>query len=111
MDNLDLVTEILEDEGYNVTGAGCAKDGIRLLGKGGIDLVLMDIGLPDMDGLEATKIIKSDSSTKMVPVVALTAYAMKGDKERVLDAGCDEYLTKPLSEDELLETIRRFIGG
>ncbi|MDY6964809.1 MAG: response regulator [Halobacteriota archaeon] len=109
-DNLDLVTEILEDEGYIVTGANSAEEGIRLVGEDDVDLVLMDIGLPDMDGLEATKIIKSDPNIKDIPIVALTAYAMKGDREKVLNAGCDGYLTKPLEEDELIKKIKEFIG-
>lgn len=110
-DNLDLVTEILEDEGYEVVGAGTAKEGICMLEGDNIDMVLMDIGLPDMNGLEATKIIKSDPSTRDIPVIALTAYAMKGDREKVLSAGCDWYLTKPIDEQELIKTVNRFIEG
>ena len=109
-DNFDLVAEILEDEGYVVTGADSAEEGIRIIKKGGVDLVLMDVGLPDMDGLEATKIIKSGRNTKNIPIVALTAYAMKGDREKTISAGCDEYLPKPLNEDKLIETIKTFIG-
>ena len=110
-DNLDLATEILEDEGYEIIGVDSAKEGIRLLKEGGVDMVLMDIGLPEMDGLEATRIIKSDFEIKDIPVVALTAFAMKGDKEKVLSAGCDGYLTKPLDENELVETVKGFVRG
>lgn len=110
-DNLELVTEILEDEGYTIIGAGSAEEGIKKLREGGVDLVLMDVGLPDMDGLEATRIVKSDLKLDKIPIVALTAYAMKGDKEKVLGAGCDGYLTKPLDEGELLEMIQTFIEG
>ncbi|MDY6931491.1 MAG: response regulator [Halobacteriota archaeon] len=110
-DNLDLVTEILEDEGYTIIGAGSAEEGIKKLRECEIDLVLMDVGLPDMDGLEATRIVKSDKSLSKIPIIALTAYAMKGDKEKVLEAGCDGYLTKPLDESILLETIESFVEG
>ena len=110
-DNLDLVTEILEDEGYIIIGAGSAEEGIKKLREGEIDLVLMDVGLPDMDGLEATRIVKADKRLNQIPIIALTAYAMKGDKEKVLEAGCDGYLTKPLDESILLETIESFVEG
>jgi len=108
-DNLDLVTEILEDEGYIIIGVGSAEGGIKKLREDGVDLVLMDVGLPDMDGLEATRIVKADRKLNKIPIIALTAYAMKGDKEKVLGAGCDGYLTKPLDEGELLEIIKRFV--
>ncbi|MDY6865088.1 MAG: response regulator [Halobacteriota archaeon] len=111
LDNLDLVTEILEDEGYTIIGAGSAEEGIKKLREGDIDLVLMDVGLPDMDGLEATRIVKADKKLNRIPIIALTAYAMKGDKEKVLGAGCDGYLTKPLDEDTLLSTIETFVEG
>ncbi|MDY6959270.1 MAG: response regulator [Halobacteriota archaeon] len=110
-DNLDLVTEILEDEGYTIIGAGSAEEGIKKLREGEVDLVLMDVGLPDMDGLEATRIVKADKKLNRIPIIALTAYAMKGDKEKVLGAGCDGYLTKPLDEDTLLNTIEAFVEG
>jgi len=108
-DNMTLVEEILEDAGYDILKAERAEDGIELLKRGGIDIVLMDISLPDMDGLEATRIIKADAVTCKVPVVGLSAHAMESDRQAALDAGCDEYETKPIDEDALLETIKKVI--
>jgi two-component system cell cycle response regulator DivK len=74
------------------------------------DLILMDINLPDIDGLEATNRIKADASTNQIPIVALTANAMYGDEERILQAGCDGYMSKPVSKSALLETIEGFLN-
>lgn len=104
-DNLDamsLMAEILEDEGFRVVKAWRAETGIALLKESGADLVLMDISLPKMSGLEATQIIKADETIRHVPVVALTAHAMASDREQALAAGCDDFLTKPFDEDDLV---------
>ena len=108
-DNMALVEEILEDAGYAILKAERAEDGIELLNKGGIDIVLMDVSLPEMDGLEATRIIKADAATCSVPVIGLSAHAMESDRRAALNAGCDEYETKPIDEGALLETIKRVI--
>ncbi len=104
-DNMALADEILDDAGYNTVQVTRAEDGIERMKQGGIDLVLMDISLPDMDGLEATRIIKADDKLKLIPVLGLSAHAMVHDKEAALDAGCDDYQTKPINEDVLLERI------
>ncbi len=109
-DNMALIEEILEDEGFQVLKAGLAELGILRLREGGADLALMDISLPKMDGIEATKIIKKDASISQVPVIALTAHAMVSDKKRMLAAGCDAYLTKPIDEAVLLKEIYRLLG-
>lgn len=108
-DNMALVEEILEDAGFDIQQAGRAEDGIERLHQGGIDLVLMDISLPDMDGLEATRIIRADKTLKMMPIIGLSAHAMKDDKEAALDAGCNEYQTKPIDEEALLQVIKRLL--
>ncbi len=109
-DNMALVEQILEDEGFCVLKAVLAKDGIALLKESAVDMILMDISLPEMNGLEATKIIKAGETTKDIPVIALTAHAMETDREEAISAGCDGYLTKPIDEEELLETIKDNVG-
>ena len=108
-DNMQLAEEILADAGYLTVPTTRAEDGIERLLKGGIDLTLMDISLPDMDGLEATRIIKSDNTLKSVPVIGLSAHAMTSDRQAALDAGCDDYQTKPIDEDALLESIQHIL--
>ncbi len=108
-DNMDLVTEILEDEDYTVEGFDRARAGLERLQSGGIDLILMDVSLPDMNGLDATRIIKKDEKYKHIPVLALTAHAMAHDERSCLDAGCDAYLTKPIDDDLLLQRISCFL--
>lgn len=109
-DNMALVDEILEDAGFNTVQVMRAEDGIVLLQKGNIDLVLMDISLPDMDGLEATRIIKSNDALKNIPIIGLSAHAMVKDRDAALAAGCAGYQTKPINEDTLLESIERLLN-
>jgi len=108
-DNMDLVTEILEDEDYVVEGFDRAKPGLERLQTGGIDLILMDVSLPDMNGLDATRLIKQNDALKDIPVLALTAHAMANDERICLEAGCDAYLTKPIDDDLLLQRISFFL--
>ena len=75
------------------------------------DLILMDIQLPEVSGLEVTKWLKEDPELKSIPVVAVTAFAMKGDEERIREGGCEAYLSKPIPVSEFIETVRRFLGG
>jgi len=75
------------------------------------DLIVMDIQLPEMSGLEVTEKIKADPDLKPIPVIAVTAFAMKGDEERIRQGGCEAYLSKPISVDKFLETVRTFIGA
>lgn len=103
---MSLIEEILEDEGYIVLKAIEAENGINLLKENEINLILMDISLPKMSGLEATGIIKANPETNHIPIIALSAHAMESDRNKALIAGCDNYLTKPINEEEVLETIR-----
>ncbi len=103
--NLKLVRDLLQISGYTTIEATDGKQGVELAKARKPDLILMDIRMPVMDGLEATRILKTDTTTRNIPVLALTSYAMKGDKERILEAGCDGYLAKPLDIQELLKEV------
>jgi len=108
-DNMDLVDQILEDAGYEMFGAINAELGLELLKAHTFNLILMDISLPKMSGLEAIKIIKNDTGKQHIPIIALTAHAMQTDKENALAAGADAFLTKPIDEERLLSTIQELI--
>jgi two-component system cell cycle response regulator DivK len=103
--NMTLATFLLQSAGHTVLSAKDAETGLALARVEQPDLILMDIQLPGMDGLEATALLKSDPSTRAIPVIALTALAMKGDEQRILTAGCDGYIAKPLAYKEFLATI------
>jgi two-component system cell cycle response regulator DivK len=103
--NMTLATFLLKSAGYAVLSATDAEAGLSLARREHPDLVLMDIQLPGMDGLQACAILKTDEATQDIPVFALTALAMKGDEERIRAAGCDGYIAKPLAYKEFLATI------
>jgi two-component system cell cycle response regulator DivK len=103
--NLKLARILLQEEGYEVRTATDAEDAMRQLSTFRPRVILMDIQLPGMDGLELTRRLKSDDATKDIVVIALTAYAMKGDEERVRAAGCDGYVAKPIDVDALPRMI------
>jgi two-component system cell cycle response regulator DivK len=103
--NMTLATFLLQSAGHTVLSAKDAETGLALARVEQPDLILMDIQLPGMDGLQATALLKSDPSTRAIPVIALTALAMKGDEQRILTAGCDGYIAKPLAYKEFLATI------
>lgn len=107
--NMELATDLLEASGYVVIQAGAAEEGIELARAESPDLILMDISLPGMDGLEATGILRQDPTTKDISVIAMTAHAMKGDEEKALAAGCSGYITKPIDTREFSKTVARFI--
>ena len=103
--NMKLATFLLESVGYTVSSATDAEAGLTLARDQHPDLILMDIQLPGMDGLQATALLKADDATRAIPVIALTALAMKGDEERIRAAGCDGYIAKPLAYKEFLATV------
>jgi two-component system cell cycle response regulator DivK len=103
--NMTLATFLLKSAGYAVLCATDAEAGLALARREQPDLVLMDIQLPGMDGLEACAILKKNEATRDIPVIALTALAMKGDEERIRAAGCDGYIAKPLAYREFLATV------
>jgi two-component system cell cycle response regulator DivK len=100
-----LAVAILGSAGHTPIEAERASTGIEIACREHPDLILMDIQLPDMDGMEATRILKANPDTQDIPVIAITAFAMKGDKERILEAGCDGYIEKPLRYKDLLIEI------
>ena len=104
--NMKLSTFVLESADYTVITATDAEFGLTLARERHPDLILMDIQLPGMDGLQATALLKADEATRAIPVVALTALAMKGDEERIRAAGCDGYIAKPLDYKELLASVK-----
>ena len=107
--NRDLVVQLLEDD-YEVIEAVNGEEAVTLAEKERPDLILMDLSLPVMDGWEATRKIKSNDDLKSVPIIALTAHAMKGDEEKAKQAGCNDYLPKPIDENELFAKIAKYLG-
>ena len=103
--NMKLATFLLQSAGHIVLSAADAEGGLTLARGEQPHLILMDIHLPGMDGLEATALLKRDAATRAIPVIALTALAMKGDEERIRAAGCDGYIAKPMRYQEFLATI------
>ena len=108
-DNRILLTRILEAQGYNVCEAGDGGEAIRIVSEEVPDLVLMDMGLPSVSGFEATRRIKEDPDFRKIPIVALTAFAMEHDRQKVMDSGCDGYITKPYDIFDLLERIKEYL--
>lgn len=109
--NMRLAAFLLESAGHTVLTAADAEAGLVMARSDAPHLILMDIQLPGMDGLEATLILKGDERTRNIPVIALTALAMKGDEERIRTAGCDAYIAKPLSYNELLATVSAHLAA
>lgn len=109
--NLKLVKEMLRLRNYRTIEAMDAETGIQMARRHKPDLILMDIHLPKMDGLSATRIIKSDENLKQIPIVALTALAMADDREKALEAGCDDYVTKPFRLQNLLKAIDQLLDS
>jgi len=106
--NSEMAQVLLEEEGYTTFSAGSAAAGLDLVGQCTPDLILLDLRLPDADGLQVARQLKSNSATCAIPVVALTAQAMPGDRKRALAAGCDAYLAKPVAPKDLLAVIGQF---
>ena len=108
--NRDMLSRRLKRRGYEVLIAVDGVKGVEMTSLEIPDLILMDMSLPVMDGWEATKNIKADPATKSIPVIALTAHAMSGDRQKALEAGCDDYDTKPIDLSRLLSKIQTFLG-
>jgi len=105
--NMKLVSLLVEKAGYSALKAIEAETGIAMARKAHPDLILMDIQLPGMDGLTATTILKSEVTTRDIPIIALTAFAMDGDREKMLAGGCDGYIAKPIHHEQLIAEMKR----
>ena len=108
--NMKLFHDLLEAHGYHILQTKNGKDALRLAREHHPDLILMDIQLPEISGLEVTKLIKADDSLSRIPVVAVTAFAMKGDEEKIREGGCEAYIAKPISVAHFIETVQRFLN-
>jgi len=108
--NMKLFNDLLESRGYRVIQTRNGLEALDLARANMPDLILMDIQLPEVSGLVVTKWLKDDDQLAHIPVIAVTAFAMKGDEERILQGGCEGYISKPISVSHFLETIARYIG-
>jgi two-component system cell cycle response regulator DivK len=108
--NRDMLTRRLERKGFVVVIAVDGQAGIDMTSSSSPDIILMDLSLPVIDGWEATRKIKADPATQSIPVIALTAHAMAGDEQKALEAGCDDYDTKPVNFSRLLGKIENLLG-
>ncbi len=109
--NLRLAEFLLRSQGYQVRSATTAQEAFDTIKAERPDLILMDVQLPGMDGLEATKKLKEDPTTRDIPVVAVTSYAMKGDREKALAAGCSGYITKPIDKDTFVQEVATVLAS
>ena len=109
--NRDVLSRRLRRQGYDVLIATAGLEGLRLAAEARPDLILMDLGMPDIDGWECTKRLKAEAVTSAIPIIALTAHAMLGDREKALDAGCDDFDTKPINFSGLLSKMTRLLGS
>jgi two-component system cell cycle response regulator DivK len=109
LQNRYLVTYLLEKHGITVLSAANGEQAIDMARRETPDLILMDMLIPKVDGYEATRIIKADAALAATPVVALTAYSMKGDEERIAECGCDGYIAKPIDPGNFIDLIARYI--
>ena len=107
--NMYLISYILKNKGYQIIEADTGEKGVELTIKEKPDLILMDIQLPGMDGLETTKKIRSSQADGKIPIIALTSYAMTGDREKALQAGCTGYIEKPINPDTILSEIEKYL--
>jgi len=108
--NMKLFHDLLEASGYNIVQTRNGLEAIDLAREHHPDLILMDIQLPEVSGLEVTKWIKEDDELRAIPVIAVTAFAMKGDEERIRQGGCEAYLSKPISVVTFLDTVKAYLG-
>ena len=107
--NMKLFHDLLEAHGYNILQTKDGMEALQLARQHHPDLILMDIQLPEVSGLEVTKWLKEDEKLKSIPVIAVTAFAMTGDEEKIREGGCEAYIAKPISVTSFLKTVERFI--
>jgi len=107
--NRDMLSRRLERKGFEIAMAVDGREGVEMATSGEYDLILMDMSLPEIDGWEATRQLRAAPETERTPIIALTAHAMAGDREKALEAGCDDYDTKPIELDRLLSKINALL--
>ncbi len=107
--SMKLATDLLHAHGYDTLHSVDGKDALQLAREHHPDLIIMDIQLPEISGVEHTRMLKVDEALKDIPVLAVTAFALKGDEEKFLEAGCDGYIAKPISVPHFLETVEKFV--
>ncbi|MEL0020026.1 MAG: response regulator [Rickettsiales bacterium] len=107
--NMKLFHDLLESKGYDILQTRDGMEALKMARAHMPDLILMDIQLPEVSGLEVTKWLKEDDNLKRIPVVAVTAFAMKGDEEKIREGGCEAYIAKPISVTNFLETVEQFL--
>ena len=108
--NMKLFHDLLDAHGYRILQTKDGMEALDIAREHRPDLILMDIQLPEVSGLEVTKWLKEDESLRSIPVVAVTAFAMKGDEEKIREGGCEAYIAKPISVANFLETVQRFLS-
>ena len=108
--NMKLFHDLIEAQGYNILATRDGMEALKLARAHRPDLILMDIQLPEISGLEISKWIKEDDRLSSIPIIAVTAFAMKGDEDRIRDGGCEAYIAKPISVTHFLETVDRFLS-
>ena len=108
--NMKLFHDLLEAHGYDTLQTKDGMEALRLARQHRPDLILMDIQLPEVSGLEVTKWIKEDDELRMIPIIAVTAFAMKGDEEKIREGGCEAYLSKPISVTHFIKILRNFLN-
>jgi two-component system cell cycle response regulator DivK len=109
--NLKLLRDVLQFRGYVISAAETAEAGVALAQAEPPSLILMDIQLPGMDGREAAQVLKADANTRHIPIIALTAFAMKGDRERLLADGFDGYISKPINIKDISQVVAQYLSG
>jgi len=108
--NMKLFNDLLEAKGYSIIQTRDGREALELARSHKPDLILMDIQLPEVSGLDVTKWIKEDQETAHIPIIAVTAFAMKGDEERIRQGGCEAYISKPISVSGFIETVQHHLG-
>ena len=109
--NMKLAQHVLESQGYTVVKATTGQEALQHLKASTPDLILMDVQLPDIDGMTLVRIIRAKDTTRETNILALTACAMKGDREKILKTGCNDYISKPINVETFVSTVRRYLGS
>lgn len=107
--NMKLFEDLLEAHGYNTTQTNDGRKVLDMVRKDRPDLIIMDIQLPEISGLEVTAMLKKEKDLKDIPVIAVTAFAMKGDEEKIRQGGCEDYIAKPISVTEFITVVRKYV--